>query len=160
MDLLDRLLAHDSWTTRQLLLKASDLSEEKLDHEIDIGHKTLRLTFLHLIRNMEVWSELMDGRVPDQRQSTDNSINELIKRLDSAAELLATVACSIRDRNGWDERWIDSLDGIEKTYGGGVAHILTHSMHHRAQILYMLRLHGATDLPEGDVLSWESASQR
>ncbi|MEO2015569.1 MAG: hypothetical protein ABGZ53_14495 [Fuerstiella sp.] len=29
-------------------------------------------------------------------------------------------------------------------------------MHHRAQVLYMLRRVGVVDLPEGDVLSWES----
>jgi uncharacterized damage-inducible protein DinB len=28
-------------------------------------------------------------------------------------------------------------------------------MHHRAQVLYMLRQLGLTELPEGDVLSWE-----
>ena len=68
MDLLDRLLAHDTWTTRQLLLRCQQLTDEQLDQEFDI----------------------------------------------------------------------------------------IHSMHHRAQLLYMLRLLGLTDLPEGDVLSWES----
>jgi hypothetical protein len=28
-------------------------------------------------------------------------------------------------------------------------------MHHRAQLLYMLRRLGVADLPEGDVFSWE-----
>ena len=40
-------------------------------------------------------------------------------------------------------------------YGGGIAHVITHSMHHRAQPLYMLRRLGIEGLPEGDVLSWE-----
>jgi uncharacterized damage-inducible protein DinB len=35
------------------------------------------------------------------------------------------------------------------------AHVLTHSMHHRAQVLYVLRQLGPTGLPEGDGLSWE-----
>ncbi len=54
---------------------------------------------------------------------------------------------------------MDPIDGVEKTFfggGGGITHILTHSMHHRAQVLYMLRRVGVVDLPEGDVLSWES----
>ena len=137
MDLLDRLLAHDCWTTRQLLLKTADLSDEQLDHEIDFGHKTLRRTFEHLIRNMEIWSELMAGQVPSERADADQSVPELINRLDAAAKLLATVVASIRDRDAWDERWVDSLDGCEKSYGGSIAQVLTHSMHHRAQILYM-----------------------
>jgi uncharacterized damage-inducible protein DinB len=32
-------------------------------------------------------------------------------------------------------------------------------MHHRAQVLFMLRLSGVTDLPEGDVFSWEKANR-
>jgi uncharacterized damage-inducible protein DinB len=40
-------------------------------------------------------------------------------------------------------------------YGGGIAYVITHSMHHRAQLLYMLRRLGIEGLPEGDVLSWE-----
>jgi uncharacterized damage-inducible protein DinB len=37
-----------------------------------------------------------------------------------------------------------------------IAHVITHSMHHRAQLIFMLRELGVEDLPEGDVLSWES----
>jgi uncharacterized damage-inducible protein DinB len=44
----------------------------------------------------------------------------------------------------------------EKSYGTSLAHIITHSMHHRAQVLYMLRLSGVRNLPEGDVFSWEN----
>ena len=52
---------------------------------------------------------------------------------------------------------MDTLDSppAEKTYGGAIAHVITHSMHHRAQLLYMLRRLGLEGLPEGDVLSWE-----
>jgi len=46
----------------------------------------------------------------------------------------------------------------QKTYGSGIAHILTHSMHHRAQLLFMLRQLGIEDLPEGDIFSWEKQS--
>jgi len=81
----------------------------------------------------------------------------LIARLDRAAADLASVARAVARRGGWDERWIDTLDRppAEKTYGGGIAHVITHGMHHRAQLLYMLRRLGVEGLPEGDVLSWE-----
>ncbi len=54
MDLLDRLLGHDAWTTRQLLLRCRNLTDEQLDREFDIGHRTVRATLLHVIRNVEV----------------------------------------------------------------------------------------------------------
>jgi len=37
--------------------------------------------------------------------------------------------------------------------------MITHSMHHRAQLLYMLLQLGLEGLPEGDVFSWESRSR-
>jgi hypothetical protein len=37
MDLLDRLLQHDAWTTRWLLLYCWDLTPEQLYQRFDIG---------------------------------------------------------------------------------------------------------------------------
>jgi uncharacterized damage-inducible protein DinB len=159
MDLLDRLLEHDAWTTRQLLDCCLALPAEQLDRPFDVGHRTVRATFQHIIFNMEAWSALMAGatelpaRPPRQRES----IASPAERLTHAAADLKQVAHGVRARNGWDERWLDVLDSPpkEKTYGGALTHVITHSMHHRAQVLYMLRQLGLTALPEGDVLSWE-----
>ncbi|MCX5974905.1 MAG: DinB family protein [Coprothermobacterota bacterium] len=160
MDLLDRLLGHDAWTTHQLLLRCRSLTDEQLDRELDIGHRTVRATLLHIIRNVELWSDLMASRpvrVDQGAQPQGRSVSALIARLDRAAADLAMVARAVAQRGGWDERWVDPLDNppVQKTYGGGIAHVITHSMHHRAQLLYMLRRLGVEGLPEGDVLSWE-----
>jgi uncharacterized damage-inducible protein DinB len=156
VDLLDRLLGHDVWTTRQLLGLCAAFSEEQLDHEYDIGHRTLRATLDHIVRNVEVWSSLMAGDAVE-RQS-DRTVTGMTERLAVAAERLRKIARQIADRDAWDETWHDHLDDPprEKSYGAGIAHIITHSMHHRAQVLYMLRLSGVTPLPEGDVFSWEN----
>lgn len=155
MDLLDRLLGHDAWTTRELLRRAEALTDEQLDREFDIGHRSVRATLAHIIRNMEIWSDLMAGK--PARNADGTSISDLRARLDKAAADLATVARSVAERGAWDERWLDTLDSppTEKTYAGAIAHVITHSMHHRAQVLNMLRWLGVEDLPEGDVLSWE-----
>lgn len=157
MDLLDRLLGHDVWTTRQLLLLCQPLTDAELDREFDIAHRTVRTTFEHIIRNVEVWSDLMSGRPIRAKQG--QSVSTLTARLDRAAHDLAAVSKAVAARDGWDERWLDTLDSppTEKTYGGSIAHVMTHSMHHRAQLLYMLRLLGVAELPEGDVLSWEAS---
>lgn len=156
MDLLDRLLGHDAWTTRQLLLRCKDLPDAQLDQEFDIGLRTVRKTFLHILRNMEVWSDLMAG-IPVRAEGSDRSVAGMIARLDRAAADLAGVARGVAQRGGWDERFIDHLDRppTEKTFGGGIAHVTSHSMHHRAQALHMLRRLGVAGLPEGDVLGWE-----
>ncbi len=155
MDLLDRLLGHDAWTTRQLLLRAKDLPDAQLDREFDVGLKTLRRTLLHIVRNMEVWSDLMAGIAV--RADGDPSVSGLVARLDRAAADLGRIAYDVAQRGAWDAKFVDPLDRppTEKTFGGGIAHILTHSMHHRAQAIHMLKRLGVSGLPEGDVLSWE-----
>jgi uncharacterized damage-inducible protein DinB len=165
MDLLDRLLGHDAWTTRELLLRCQGLRDDQLDQPFDIGHRTARATFLHLIGNMEVWADLMAGRTVDRtlnREPEARAIPGLIARLDRAAADLASTARYVADRDGWDDTFIDTLDvpPTRKSFGGGIAHIITHSMHHRAQLLYILRRLGVANLPEGDVLSWEHQAQR
>ena len=47
VDLLDRLLAHDAWTTRQLLILAQPLTGSQWAQPFDIGHVTLRATIEH-----------------------------------------------------------------------------------------------------------------
>ena len=159
MDLLDRLLGHDAWTTRRILELCRHLPDEDLDRSFDIGPGTIRRTLHHILRNMELWSDLMGAEPP--RGDSGPSVEDLEARLDQAAADLAGVARKVSDRAGWDERWVDTLDDppTEKTYGGALAHVITHSMHHRAQLLYMLRKLGVEDLPEGDVLSWENRAE-
>ncbi len=160
MDLLDRLLGHDAWTTRQFLLRCENLSDEQLDHEMDIGHRTLRATLLHISWNMEAWTDTIAGRPLREKPASpeSRSVPGLMERLDRAAADLSAVSRPIAARTGWDElRHIaDASSPHDLTLGGMIAHLLTHSMHHRAQVIYMLHRLGVHDLPEGDVLSWEA----
>ncbi len=158
MDLLDRLLGHDAWTTALLLQQCESFSDEQLDRAFDIGPGTLRATFDHIVWNMEAWSAAMEGSAPISRP-TDKTIAGLQKRLQAAAEQLRRIAHRVADANAWDELWTDHLDQPpnQKRFGTSIAHVITHSMHHRAQILNMLKRSGVTNLPEGDVFSWENS---
>lgn len=153
MDLLERLLGHDVWTTRQLLFLCHGLTGEQLDCEFDIGRKTVRATFVHVIYNIEAWTDCMNGQ--PIRENKGESISELIARLDRVYEDFSLLSKVVAARDGWNDLWFDPIDEVEHTFGGSIAHVITHSMHHRAQIIYMMRLHGVKGLPEGDVLSWE-----
>lgn len=165
MDLLDRLLGHDAWTTRQLLLRCRGLTDEDLNRRFDIGHETLRGTLVHLIGNMEVWTDLLYERPVRggaELLAAARSVDGLIARLDVVAPDFAALARRVRDGGRYDALWTDVLDDPPrpKTYGGAIAHLLTHSMHHRGEILHLLHRLGVPDLPEGDVLSWEEAARR
>jgi uncharacterized damage-inducible protein DinB len=158
MDILDRLLAHDTWTTRQLLLACQDLTDDLLDKEFDIDQKTLRKTFLHIIQNMETWTDLLLERPVQQR--TGDSIPELIDRLSSISREFANLARRVAREQRYDDCFVDILDKPPrlKTFGGTIAHLLTHSMHHRAQVMYLMEKVGLEEHIEGDVLSWEENS--
>ncbi|MBA2469663.1 MAG: DinB family protein, partial [Chloroflexia bacterium] len=65
MDVLDRLLGHDHWATVQLLELSRILTDEQLDQPFDIGHRTLRATFEHMIFNVEFWTGVMAGQPVD-----------------------------------------------------------------------------------------------
>ncbi|MBI5153620.1 DinB family protein [Candidatus Poribacteria bacterium] len=155
MDLLDRLLGHDTWTTRELLRLCAGLTEEQLDREFCIGLRTVRATMAHMIRNIEAWTALMSGG--EVRRDDRNSVPDLVERLDRSSADFAELARAVAARGGWDELWVDHMDDppSEKTFGGAIAHVITHNMHHRAQVMHMMRKLGVHGVPEGDVLNWE-----
>ena len=158
MDILDRLLGHDAWTTRQLLLRSLGLSDEQLDRRFMIGHGSLRDTLVHIIWNMEAWKDMICERPLRPRPGRDAATMErLIERLDAGASEFGQVARRLRDEGRLDDVFLDAADDppVRKTFGGAIAHVVTHSMHHRAQVLNIMRHLGMSDLIEGDVLGWE-----
>lgn len=159
MDLLDRLLGHDSWTTRRLLDQAAALTDQQLDQEFDIGHRTLRRTLAHIIWNIECWTDLMKGGGVRPRPEPNQSITALSQRHEAASSEFIQFAREIADQNRLDEAFLDVLDDPprKKPFGGVIVHLATHVMHHRAQLLFMMRRLGVEDLPEGDALSWEQS---
>lgn len=160
MDLLDRLLAHDVWSTNQLLLQSKPLVDSQLDRPFDVDSRTLRGCFVHIVQAMEIWNDLLYER-PVRPSSILNAkpqdLDGLIVRLSEAGDELALISKKVAREGRWDDRFTDVLDNPpkKKTFGGTIAHIITHSMHHRAQAMYMMEQLGIRDHIEGDVLSWE-----
>jgi uncharacterized damage-inducible protein DinB/ribosomal protein S18 acetylase RimI-like enzyme len=161
MDLLDRLLGHDAWTTRQILLCCREVSEADLHRRFDIGHGTVHETLAHMIGNVRIWADLMNGAVDTSvwERVENASLDELIELHDAAYADFAALARRIRDEDRCDERWTDTLDDppAEKSFGGAIGHVITHNMFHRADLLHMLKRLGVPHLLEGDLLSWEDA---
>ncbi len=157
MELLDRLLGHDVWTTRQLLRQCASLTDAELDRRFDVDNRTLRECFLHIIEAMEYWTAgLADRLEPLAPTDADApSVTEMLTRLGNVGQAFATIARAITHEGREDEMLaVVSTDFL--TRGGTIAHLLTHSMHHRAQAMYMMEQLGLRDHIEGDVLSWEN----
>ena len=165
MDILDRLLQHDAWTTRQILIRCQALTDAELDRPFDLGNGSLRATLLHIIGNMETWTDLIYERPLRERSGEserDRSVDGVIQRLDAVAPDLARIATRLAAEGRLDDLWTDYLDNppTRKTFGGAIGHVITHSHQHRAEALHILQRLGVQDLLEGDVLSWEQQTRQ
>jgi len=162
MDLLDRLLGHDEWTTALLLDRCSELSEAQIDQTFDIDHGSVRALLIHLTRNVEVWTDLMNEVPVRPRPDVPPTVADLKQRYAVAYGDFSSLARAVADSQRENELWIDRLDNPpkSKTYGGAILHVITHNMHHRAHLLLMLSRLGLTDLPEGDLLGWDTHFSR
>jgi uncharacterized damage-inducible protein DinB len=161
LDLLDRLLEHDAWTTRRVLDFAETLTDAQLDQDFDIGHRTVRETLQHLIGNLEVWTDLMAARPVRPTPTARPSLVGLRQRFDAAFSDFARVAREARDAQRLNDVYTDVLDQPprQKSYAGTILHVITHDHMHRAEILHMLERLGVQGLIEGDVLGWEATGR-
>jgi uncharacterized damage-inducible protein DinB len=159
MTIVDRLLGHDAWTTRQLLLRCREVSDEQFNQKFDIGDRSLRGSFEHLISCMESHTDLLLGRDQYEAYRDDESIDGMLNRLEMVAKDFAEFASRV-DREGTaDETCTNKSNGRKLPHGSVIAHVITHSMHHRAQIMYMLEQLGVDEVLEGDALGWEGQAR-
>jgi uncharacterized damage-inducible protein DinB len=59
MDILDRMLEHDRWTTNRILVICRELPQSQLQTHFNIGPATIDATLRHMIGNVQVWTDLM-----------------------------------------------------------------------------------------------------
>ena len=94
--------------------------------------------------------------------TTITTAEDLIVQWQTVYDDFATLARGIADESRWDATYVDVLDNPprSKTFGGTIAHVITHNMQHRGEIIHILTWLGLTNVPEGDVLSWEQQADR
>lgn len=165
MDILDRYLGYETWTLRHLINRCQELTAAQLHQPFDVGPGSLHKTLDHVIRNVEVWTDLMAGRevrnLPPlgegAEQSSASLVDEYLLRFDNAMADFSALARELAAQNRLDESYIDVLDTPpqSKTYGGTLLHVLTHTSVHRWEMQHMMQRLGIKDLIEGDALSWE-----
>jgi uncharacterized damage-inducible protein DinB len=160
MDLLDRLLGHDEWTTGEFLRRCGELTDDQLHADFDVGLGSIHRTLVHVIGNIRVWTDLMQAGTTDGATSEwrDRDLTGLAEAFRSSYADFTDFARRMRDTGRLEEFWVDALDDPpqSKTYGGAILHVISHNMHHRGELLHMLDRLGLSDLPEGDMLSWEA----
>ncbi len=159
MDILDRLLAHNAWTTNKLIEQSRGLTEAQLDQEFDVGLKTVRATIDHIIENIEWWTDLMNGlpqRTFENLGEDDMTLAGFARRLELVAPQFAEVARRVQTEGRLDEAWqARAYQPTTFDYGNTIIHVITHSAHHRGQLMYMLKKLGVASVIMAQALSWE-----
>ena len=161
MDLIDRMLQHDHWATTQLLERSRALTDEQLDQEFDIGHRTVRETFDHLIYNLGFWTSVAAGQQPDSpraEQQYDRSMPALIERYEQFHASFAALARRMRDEQRLEDTFVDHFGG-SPTFGGVIIHLTLHNTEHRSEVLHILQRLGLENLPEIDLALWDQTAQ-
>lgn len=160
MNTLDRFLGHDLATTREFLHICLDLTDEQMDWVFDAGWETLRKTFDHMISNIEIWTDLMMERSV-QLHPGETSARQLLDRLESSYAKFAAFARQIVREGRLDDLWTDVLDKppAQKSFGGAIGHVITHNMHHRAEVMHMMHRLGLKNIPEGDLMGWDQRNR-
>jgi AraC family transcriptional regulator len=164
MDLTDRLLEHDAWLTRRLLERARALTDEQLDRPLanpqapvpfEGYDNTLRETLTRLVFAKEVWVAAIRGGQADW--NGDNSVDGLLKRMDTTYAEFKEIAREVRDEDKWDATFVDELCCPPETftYGGIIAHVITFANFRRITALKAMEALGITDLGYGDPIEWE-----
>lgn len=159
MDLLDLMLDHDRWATARLLEASGGLSDAQLDQAFDIGHRTLRETFGHMIFNVPFWTAFLAGRPADggysaDDQPDDRSLAALIDHHERAYAAFADTARRLRDERCLTETFVDHY-AVRKSFGGTILMVVEHNEGHRTEALHILGRLGVPDLPEVDLGVWD-----
>jgi uncharacterized damage-inducible protein DinB len=159
MDLLDLLLDHDQWATATLLAASAGLTDAQLDREFDLGHRTLRETFGHIIFNVPFWTAFLAGEPAGEgwsadAQPADRSVAALGAHHERGYAAFAAVARRLRDAGRLGETFADHY-GVRKSCGGTILMVIEHDAEHRTEVLHILERLGVPDLPEVDLGVWD-----
>lgn len=161
-DFIVILRGHNLWATGLLIDDASKLTHEQFHRRFEIGLGSVHDTLRHIVGAMLRWADRIGGREvkpsieKDGRERSAAELRELLAKADAD---LGAIAEAIERRGGWGETMEFVVEG-GPTYrfsrAAAMMHVLTHGMHHRAQVLNMRRQLGLPALGlDLDTVEWE-----
>lgn len=150
------LLQFERWANQRLFDACSNLSDEDLDREFEMGLGSLRANLIHVIGAIRGWTDLLnraeEPRFQPKHDPPGPSIDQLRILHDEVMDDFEAATTSGKP----SDLFRPEREG--RTYrfsrGGVLAHVTTHSMHHRAQCLNMIRHLGVPEQPESSVFQW------
>lgn len=164
MDVMDRMVEHETWYTGRLLEKAQSLTDEQLDAPVDepddpvlflSDTKTLRELLNRLVFTKEMWLAAVHGQPFDER--VDKSAGAMLRRWQASSRQFSELVKRVHEDGMWDDSFMDLLCSPPETftYGGMLAHVLTFQAFRRGVIIQQMQRLGVSGLGYGDPMEWE-----
>ncbi len=119
MSIVYILLGHDAWTTRQLLLRCRELSDEQPNRKFDFGDRSLLGAFEHVISCKESHTGLLLGRKAYETNRDDGTIDGMLKRLTIVAKDFSGFASKVEHEGRFNEMVTNPVNGNRRSLGGG-----------------------------------------
>ena len=157
LESIQTLLRYNDWANGHLLQTAGPLAAELLDRAFEMGRVTLRKTLLHIAVAEHVWVQRWKAKIEGPWPNEDEPVG--------VAAIRERLGATQKDRNGFLgtltdpdlSRIVAYRDSFGSLYTAALGDMLlqlcTHSAHHRAQAVNMLRNVGA-GVVELDYMYW------
>src|SRR5579871_6789817 len=145
MDLFDIFAGQESWHTRRLLDLAATLSDEQLDRPLSYAaqvfpwngpDQSLRQLLDRMVQTKEAWAAaLTSANAPlfDDAPPSDRTPAAMLARMEQADAKFHGVFADVRNRNAWEDTFVDALCEPPETFsfGGVFAHVIAFNAHRR-----------------------------
>ena len=156
MELIERLLGHGRWFTDYFLQAALPLSDEQLDREFDIGHRTYRKTAVHMVNVIDAETARIRGVPPAERLPEHASIPDTLAAHTAAYDAFEDAARAMiaAGNDKQNATYVDNY-GFPQSYGGTVLFVITQNVVRIAELRHFLVRLGVENLFEGDEQEWE-----
>lgn len=149
------MLAYNDWADDQILAAAESLDDARLDQSIDVGRGTLRRVLIHTLAGEAVWIQRWQGKTetkwPDESERV--SVADLRARFRAAWGERDAFWSTLREADlAREVTYRDSRGNLfQATLHDMIRQMIVHSIHHRAQMVNILRRLGASP-PELDYM--------
>ncbi|MCP4836772.1 MAG: hypothetical protein GY895_18630 [Phycisphaera sp.] len=149
------LLDFEDWATCRMFDACEQLSDDQLDHQFEMGLGSLRRTLTHNIGAMVGWTGVLEASPPDFDPDFAQGSPSIARLREAHAAAMSRFRDAV-EAGPWEEVLEPERKGATYrfTRGGILVHVTTHSVHHRAQCLNMLRHLGVETQPESSVFQW------
>ncbi|MFK7760141.1 MAG: DinB family protein [Phycisphaerales bacterium] len=147
------LIAHDRWANGKLYEACRGLSEEQFHQEFEMGCGSIHENLVHNLGAMRSWTDVLNaGEIRPWLDGLRLDIDGVISFEQEVTGPFEAAALQGSFDDVLTPSWGENTRRF--TRGGILTHVMTHSMHHRAQCLNMLRKLGVEELPRSSVVDW------